>query len=91
MPNFYFTSLVDEGNGHFDSEHTPVHPYCDNQSCWCHYNVAYHTQVQHPTNQKCEECGTFHTRLVVIFQTLLCQACALRVIHELQQQVEVQR
>jgi hypothetical protein len=91
MPKFYSTPLVDDGDGHFDREHTPAHPYCGNQSCWCHYNVSYHAQVQYPTNQTCEECGTSHAHLVVIFQTLLCQSCALRVIHELQQQVEVQR
>ena len=91
MPNVYSTLLVDDGYGHFESKHTPAHPYCGNQSCWCHYHVAYHAQVQSPMNQTCEECGTSHVHLTLIFQTLLCQSCALRVIRELQEQVEVQR
>ena len=40
---------------------------------------------------RCEECGISHAHLTILFRTLLCQACALRVIGELQQQVEVQR
>jgi len=89
MPKFYSTSL-NEGYGLFDEVHTPETPYCSYADCWCHYNEAYHAQVQHPTNQPCEECGIPHAHLVVIFRTLLCQTCALRVIGELQQQVQAQ-
>jgi hypothetical protein len=33
----------------FDEEvHTAENPYCSNLSCWCHTNVEYHDQVQHP-------------------------------------------
>ena len=44
---------------------------------------------------RCEECGTSHARLIVLFRTLVCEACARRHLREMQQdlqrQAEVQR
>jgi len=54
------------------------------------------TSLSH-TNPKprCEECGTAHARLVILFRTLVCEACARRHLREMQQdlqeQLEVQR
>ena len=31
-----------------DDVHTAENPYCSVLSCWCHTNVEYHGQVQHP-------------------------------------------
>jgi hypothetical protein len=28
-----------------DGVHTAENPYCGNVGCWCHTNVAYHSQV----------------------------------------------
>jgi hypothetical protein len=36
----------------FDAVHTPEHPYCDDPSCGCHINVAYHDEVQHPERRQ---------------------------------------
>lgn len=38
-----------EDNGFVDDGlHTARNPYCDDVSCWCHTDVAYHDWLQHP-------------------------------------------
>lgn len=31
-----------------DGVHTAVRPYCGDLECWCHTDVEYHDEVQHP-------------------------------------------
>lgn len=31
-----------------DGKHTVEQPYCDDLTCWCHCDVAYHDLVVHP-------------------------------------------
>lgn len=37
-----------------EEEHTASNPYCGRPSCWCHTNVSYHEQVQHPVPSDAE-------------------------------------
>jgi hypothetical protein len=39
----------------FDDVHTSLNPYCGNLSCWCHTNVSYHDDVQHPDRNPTQE------------------------------------
>jgi len=55
MPKIYSTSQVEKGYSLIESEHTPEHPYCGDQQCWCHYNIAYHDQIQHPERNQTPE------------------------------------
>ncbi len=41
-------NLDDSTTFTFDTVHTPLNPYCDDVSCWCHSTSDYHDVVTQP-------------------------------------------
>jgi hypothetical protein len=41
-------SWVDSETVYEEDVHTVDHPYCEDLSCWCHTDVAYHDEVTGP-------------------------------------------
>lgn len=43
------------GQNQTSEEHTTEHPYCGDLACWCHTNVEYHDDIQHPERHYTDE------------------------------------
>ncbi len=48
-------SSSEDDQGTFDDVHTSLNPYCNDLNCWCHTNVSYHDDVQHPARRHTQE------------------------------------
>lgn len=47
-------NLDDSTTFTFDTAHTPLNPYCDDVSCWCHSTSDYHDVVTQPFTGEAE-------------------------------------
>jgi len=48
MTGMYVMEEDEEDEEEEEEVHTAENPYCSELDCWCHTDVDYHAQVQHP-------------------------------------------